>query len=122
MKIAIVGCGWVGVRLAAFLKEKNHQVIVTTTTTDKLEYLRLVAPEAYLFDFTNPQEVPEREQVQHVPHRRADDVVPRLPRPSLGTLASVGRGTTHREYRYHARDARLSRRDATRRSGERSSP
>src|SRR5690606_1258505 len=59
MKIAIVGCGWVGVRLAAFLEEKNHQVIVTTTTTDKLEYLRLVAPEAYLFDFTNPQEVPE---------------------------------------------------------------
>ncbi len=59
MKIVILGCGWVGVRLAAFLKEKNHDVIVTTTTTEKLAYLRSVASEAYLFDFTNPQDIPQ---------------------------------------------------------------
>lgn len=59
MKIVILGCGWVGVRLASFLKSANHHVIATTTSPEKLQQLQSLASEVFLFDFSNPQEVPE---------------------------------------------------------------
>lgn len=56
MKIAIIGCGWVGKRLAKYLTERNHHVSVTTTTPDKITELKTVAAEVHLLDFTEVSE------------------------------------------------------------------
>jgi nucleoside-diphosphate-sugar epimerase len=40
MKIAIIGCGYVGSAAAAFWKQKGHAVTVTTTTPSRVEYLK----------------------------------------------------------------------------------
>lgn len=55
MKIAIIGCGWVGVRLAKYLKSKNHHVLVTTTSPEKMAALKEVASEVHLLDFSTTQ-------------------------------------------------------------------
>jgi nucleoside-diphosphate-sugar epimerase len=55
MKIAIIGCGWVGERLAKFLSLKDHHVIATTTSPEKIIPLQIVAKEVHLLDFnSNP--------------------------------------------------------------------
>ena len=51
MRIAIIGCGWVGERLAKYLVGKNHHVIATTTSPEKIVPLQKVATEVYLLDF-----------------------------------------------------------------------
>lgn len=51
MKIAIIGCGWVGKRLAQYLTDRNHHIIATTTTPEKIAALEKVATEVYLLDF-----------------------------------------------------------------------
>jgi len=51
MKIAIIGCGWVGSRLGSYLVSKNHHVIATTTSPEKIESLKNSASEVYLLDF-----------------------------------------------------------------------
>lgn len=56
MKIAIIGGGWVGKRLAKYLTERNHHVIVTTTTPDKIPELKTVAAEVHLLDFNEVSE------------------------------------------------------------------
>ncbi len=58
MKIAIIGGGWVGKRLAKYLTERNHYVIVTTTTPDKITELKTVAAEVHLLDFNEVSETP----------------------------------------------------------------
>lgn len=55
MKIAIIGCGWVGIRLAAYLKNKKHFVLATTTTPEKIPALEEVAHEVHLLDFSTTQ-------------------------------------------------------------------
>ncbi|MGZ5210897.1 MAG: NAD(P)-binding domain-containing protein [Kaistella sp.] len=52
MKIAIIGCGWVGKRLAKYLTNRNHHVIATTTSTEKLSDLKKIAAEVHVLDFT----------------------------------------------------------------------
>ena len=52
MRIAIIGCGWVGERLAKFLAAKGNHVIATTTSTENLTMLKNVATEVHLLDFT----------------------------------------------------------------------
>ena len=66
MKIAIVGCGWVGVRLSAYLKQKGHHLIATTTSPEKVQQLKTVASQVYLFDFTNTEEIPACETLDAV--------------------------------------------------------
>ena len=51
MKIAIIGCGWVGKRLAKYLVEKGHHVIATRTSAEKVESLKEVASEVHVLDF-----------------------------------------------------------------------
>ena len=51
MRIAIIGCGWVGERLAKYLTGKNHHVIATTTSPEKIVPLQQVATEVHLLDF-----------------------------------------------------------------------
>ena len=51
MRIAIIGCGWVGRRLVQFLTAKNHQVIATTTSPEKIPELQSLGAEAHLLDF-----------------------------------------------------------------------
>ena len=51
MRIAIIGCGWVGERLAKYLVGKNHHVIATTTSPEKIVPLQQVATEVQLLDF-----------------------------------------------------------------------
>ena len=55
MKIAIIGCGWVGKRLGSYLVSKNHHVIATTTSPEKLESLKNSASEVHLLDFNIPE-------------------------------------------------------------------
>lgn len=52
MKIAIIGGGWVGKRLAKYLYERNHHIIVTTTSPEKLTELKTVATEVHVLDFS----------------------------------------------------------------------
>ena len=51
MKIAIIGCGWVGKRVAQYLSEKKYEVLVTTTSAEKIDSLKEVAAEVHLLDF-----------------------------------------------------------------------
>lgn len=55
MKIAIIGCGWVGTRLSSYLKEKNHHVLVTTTSPEKISELQKISSEVYLLDFSSTE-------------------------------------------------------------------
>ena len=55
MRIAIIGCGWVGERLAQYLSAKGEHVIATTTSPEKIVHLQKVAKEVHLLDFAaNP--------------------------------------------------------------------
>lgn len=56
MKIAIIGCGWVGKKLAEYLTGKGHHVIATTTSPDKIQELKTVAAEVHLLDFSKDSE------------------------------------------------------------------
>ena len=51
MRIAIIGCGWVGEKLAAHLSAKGHHIIATTTSVQKIPELKKVAAEAHILDF-----------------------------------------------------------------------
>jgi nucleoside-diphosphate-sugar epimerase len=51
MKIAFIGCGWVGSRLGSYLVSKNHHVIATTTSLEKTENFKKSASKVYLLDF-----------------------------------------------------------------------
>ncbi|QOW10656.1 hypothetical protein Q73A0000_09860 [Kaistella flava (ex Peng et al. 2021)] len=53
MRIAIIGCGWVGERLAKYLTGKNYHVIATTTSPEKIIALEKVATEVHLLDFNS---------------------------------------------------------------------
>ena len=55
MKIAIIGCGWVGERLTPFLKSKNYEVLATTTSPEKIENLKKIASEVHLLDFNTAE-------------------------------------------------------------------
>lgn len=52
--VSIIGCGWLGLPLASFLKEKHFKVKGTTTTEVKLKNLSKQGIDAYLFDVTKP--------------------------------------------------------------------
>ena len=53
MRIAIIGCGWVGERLAKYLTGRNYHVIATTTSPEKIIPLQKVATEVHLLDFNS---------------------------------------------------------------------
>ena len=53
MRIAIIGCGWVGERLAKYLTGRNYHVIATTTSPEKIVPLQKVATEVHLLDFNS---------------------------------------------------------------------
>lgn len=53
MRVAIIGCGWVGERLAKYLTAKNYHVIATTTSPEKILPLQQVATEVQLLDFNS---------------------------------------------------------------------
>lgn len=55
MKIAIIGCGWVGERLSKYLTDKNHHILVTTTSSEKTPTLKNVASEVHVLDFNATQ-------------------------------------------------------------------
>ncbi|WP_027377358.1 Rossmann-fold NAD(P)-binding domain-containing protein [Kaistella palustris] len=55
MNIAIIGCGWLGQRVAAYLTEKNHHVLATTTSREKIPTLEKVAGEVHLLDFNKTE-------------------------------------------------------------------
>ena len=51
MRVAIIGCGWVGEKLAKYLSDKHYHVIATTTSPEKIVPLQRVATEVHLLDF-----------------------------------------------------------------------
>ena len=55
MKIAIIGCGWVGERLARYLMSENYDVLATTTSPEKIDSLKKIASEVHLLDFNSSE-------------------------------------------------------------------
>ena len=53
MKIAIIGCGYVGSAIARWWQQQGHQITVTTTTPDKIPYLNTIASEVAIADGSN---------------------------------------------------------------------
>ncbi len=51
MKIAVIGCGWLGERVAKHLLNEGFKVLVTATSLEKLDYLNKIFPETYLLKF-----------------------------------------------------------------------
>ena len=65
-KIALVGCGWLGLPLAISLIEKGNFVVGTTTSSDKLEQLLISGIEAYVWsgsDMENETSLPFLENI-----------------------------------------------------------
>jgi len=50
MKIALIGCGWLGLPLAQKLKEKGHEIFGSTTSKDKLVFLKEIGIQSFLYD------------------------------------------------------------------------
>ncbi len=53
MRVAIIGCGWVGEKLAKYLTDKKYHVIATTTSAEKIVHLQKAANEVHLLDFNS---------------------------------------------------------------------
>lgn len=53
MRVAIIGCGWVGEKLAKYLKDQGLHVIATTTSLEKIIPLQNVASEVHVLDFNS---------------------------------------------------------------------
>ena len=53
MRVAIIGCGWVGEKLAKYLRDQDIHVIATTTSPEKIIPLQNVASEVHLLDFNS---------------------------------------------------------------------
>lgn len=51
MKIAVIGCGWLGERVAKHLLNEGFEVLVTATSHAKLNYLNEIFPETHLLKF-----------------------------------------------------------------------
>lgn len=51
MKVAVLGCGWLGERLAAYLVKQGEQIIATTTSPEKLKQISASGAEAHLLEF-----------------------------------------------------------------------
>ncbi|MGI9527713.1 MAG: NAD(P)-binding domain-containing protein [Weeksellaceae bacterium] len=51
MKIGILGCGWLGQRIASQLLEEEHQVYTTNTTAEKADKLAQMGCKSYVVDF-----------------------------------------------------------------------
>lgn len=51
MKVAIIGCGWLGERLAKFLSAQGFYTITTTTLAEKLPRLQKISSEVHLLRF-----------------------------------------------------------------------
>jgi len=52
IKISIIGCGWLGLPLAAALVKEGHPILGTTTQAKKLQQLSSVGIEAYLLNLS----------------------------------------------------------------------
>lgn len=55
MNIAIIGCGWLGQRVAKYLTDKNHHVLATTTSPEKIPALEKIASEVHLLDLNTTE-------------------------------------------------------------------
>ncbi|RMF27266.1 MAG: SDR family oxidoreductase [Cyanobacteria bacterium J083] len=55
MKIAIIGCGYVGKFVARFWQQAGHQLTLTTTTPSKVEQLQTIAEQVLLLPADSPQ-------------------------------------------------------------------
>ncbi|NEO51733.1 MAG: SDR family oxidoreductase [Okeania sp. SIO3B5] len=55
MKIAIIGCGYVGTKVAKLWSQNGHQVTVTTTTPEKVSELENVAQQVVVMKGNDPQ-------------------------------------------------------------------
>ena len=50
MKIAVIGCGWLGLPVGEELIEQGHQVVGTTTSQGKIEFLESKGIETHILD------------------------------------------------------------------------
>ena len=50
MKIVLMGAGYVGISLLESLKDSHHEIIITTTTKEKVEFLKSYGKEVFFLD------------------------------------------------------------------------
>lgn len=50
MKIALIGCGWLGLPLGQKLKEKGHEIFGSTTSNEKLHFIEEMGIKSFLYD------------------------------------------------------------------------
>ncbi|MDY7007285.1 MAG: SDR family oxidoreductase [Cyanobacteriota bacterium] len=55
MKIAIIGCGYVGTKVAKLWSQNGHQVTVTTTTPEKVSELKNITSQVVVMKGNDPQ-------------------------------------------------------------------
>ncbi|MGK7923246.1 MAG: SDR family oxidoreductase [Trichodesmium sp.] len=55
MKIAIIGCGYVGTQVAKLWSQNGHQVTVTTTTPERVSELKNITPQVVVMKGNDPQ-------------------------------------------------------------------
>lgn len=56
LNIAVIGCGWLGLPLAVSLVKNNHTVFGTTTSINKIPYLRELGISSFVLDLSEPIE------------------------------------------------------------------
>ena len=56
LNIAVIGCGWLGLPLAVSLVKKNHTVFGTTTSINKIPYLKELGIFSFVLDLSEPIE------------------------------------------------------------------
>lgn len=66
MKIAIIGCGYVGTAVAHLWNQKSHQLTVTTTTPEKVSELQNVAQKVVVMKGNDPKAIENILQNQEV--------------------------------------------------------
>ncbi len=56
LNITVIGCGWLGLPLAVSLVKKNHTVFGTTTSINKIPYLKELGISSFVLDLSEPIE------------------------------------------------------------------
>lgn len=66
MKIAIIGCGYVGTKVAKLWSQNGHQITVTTTTPERVSELKNITPQVVVMKGNDPEAMQDVLQNQEI--------------------------------------------------------
>ncbi|RQH25014.1 NAD(P)H-binding protein [Okeania hirsuta] len=66
MKIAIIGCGYVGTKTAKLWSQNGHQVTVTTTTPERVSELKNITSQVVVMKGNDPEAMQDLLQNQEI--------------------------------------------------------